>query len=279
MYIGRDFKREIGLHKFTKINRNLRPNRSWIDLFSLFLLVDVCLHEFDITNLIKNLNEDEVIIIDSHDDIFTADQIHYWSKDCISDILPAIKCPSFKSETKMFKISEMEEIGKFIFYQNHIKSIVIENIDEELYINLVYGDTVKITWFTFYEDQHINFFDKLKERYELWKIEDCECKPKKIRFWDNDIEYFSNEIKELKKISSINDAKLGMIMEYEYSDRHSSNYDTMIFNHSVKLRNDKSSNFIFTGDSLTIVFEGDYYNFRLDQRTKELKYSSIRGKI
>ena len=39
----------------------------------------------------------------------------------------------------------MEEIGKFIYDQNHIKSIVIENIDEELYINLVYGDTVKIT--------------------------------------------------------------------------------------------------------------------------------------
>ena len=77
MYVGRDFKREIGLHKFTKIKRNLRPNRSWIDLFSLFLLVDVCLNEFDITNLIKNLNENEVIIIDSHDDIFIDDQIHY----------------------------------------------------------------------------------------------------------------------------------------------------------------------------------------------------------
>ena len=278
MHIGRDFKREIKLNKLTKIKGNLRPNRSWIDLFSLFLLVDTYLYEFDITNLIKILNTDEVIIIDSHDDIFKADQIHYWSKDRISDILPAIKCPSFKSETKMFKISEMEEIGKFIYDQNHIKSIVIENADEELSISLVYGDTVKITWFTFYEDQHINFFDKLKERYELWKIEDCVCKPKKIRFWENDIECFKNEIKELEKISNINDAKLGMIMRYEYSGKHSSNYDTIIFNDSVKLRKDKSSYFIFTGDSLTVVFEGDYYNFRLDQKIKEFKYSRIIGK-
>ena len=89
----------------------------------------------------NNLSEDEVIIIDSHDDIFNDYQIHYLRKDCISDILPAIKCPSFKSQTKIF---ETYEIWKFIGDQIHTKSFVIENVDGEISINLVYGNTVKI---------------------------------------------------------------------------------------------------------------------------------------
>ena len=96
MYIGRDFKRDIELDKLkNKYARHLRPNRSWIDLFSLSLSYDFCESLFDLTNLIDNLTGDEVIIIDSHDDIFKGYQIHYWSKDRISDILPTIKCPSF----------------------------------------------------------------------------------------------------------------------------------------------------------------------------------------
>ena len=179
MYIGRDFKREIEIVKLKIFTSNLRPNRSWLDLFSLSLLNDFRINNFDFTILTDNLTEDEVIIIDSHDDIFKEYQIQYWRKDKISDILPAIKCPSFKSETKIFKTSEMNEMRQFIYVQKHTKSIVIENSDEKLSINLIYGNTVKIVSWTFSSFQKINFFDKLKERYELWEIEDCACKPKK----------------------------------------------------------------------------------------------------
>ena len=125
--------------------------------------------------MVDNLSEGEVIIVDSHDDIFKHYQIHFWRKESISDILPAIKCPSFKSEIKIFKTSEMNNIREFIYVQIHTKSIVIENADEELSISLVYSNTVKF--------RPNKFFDKLKERYELWEIEDCACKPKKARFW------------------------------------------------------------------------------------------------
>ena len=62
----------------------------------------------------------------------------------------------------------MKEISQFIYDQNHIKSIVIENTDEELSINFIYGDTVKITPNTFYYSYlNTKYFDKLKERYML----------------------------------------------------------------------------------------------------------------
>ena len=199
MYIGRDFKREIKLDKLKENARHLRPNRSWLDLFSLSL--SNCYFnndEFIFTTLTDNLSEDEVIIIDSHDGIFKGYHIHFWSKDCISDILPAINCPSFKSKIKIFKTSEMKEIRQFIYDQNHIKSIVIEKADEKLSINLVYGNIIKITPRTFSSFPYINFFNKLQERYKLWEIDDCACKPKKIRVWEENFKLFKNTFDELK---------------------------------------------------------------------------------
>ena len=61
--------------------------------------------------------------------------------------------------------------------------------------------------------------------------------------------------------------------------RTSSKYDTMVFNHLSKRMRDKDTNFIYTGDTLAIVCEGNHYNFRLDQRTKESDDSNIEGKI
>ena len=277
MYIGRDFKRDIELDNLKENARHLRPNRSWIDLFSLSLSTNFILEYFVFTTLIDNLSEDEVIIIDSHDDIFKGYQIHFWRKDRTSDILPAIKCPSYKSETKIFKTSEKWKIIEFIDDQNHTKSIVIENTDEGLSLDLVYGDSIKIKPSTFYGFQKINFLDKLKERYNLWEIGDCVCKPKKIRVWVYDLRNLKYAIEELEKISNINDAKLGVYINNEDYAISFSNFDTIAFNHSdIWSYNTK---FIFTGDTLIAVYDGNYYNFRLDVRVKESEDSYIKGRI
>ena len=280
VYIGIGFKREIELDCLNEYSDYLRPNRSWFGLFSLSLSYDFRYNKFDFTILTDNVCEDEVIVIDSHDDIFKSYQIQYWCKDSISDILPAIKCPSFKSETKTFKTSEKRKIIKFIDYQNNTKSIVIENVDEKLSINLIYGDTIKIGPLTIWSDSQYNdFLDKLQERYKLWEIEDCACKPKKIRVWENNFEDFKYAIDQLNWISDINDVKLGVDISSDGFAETLSNYDTMFFDYSVRWINDDSSNFIFTGDSLIVVCYGEYFNFWLDQRTKDSEYSYIKGNI
>ena len=279
MYIGRDFKREIELDNLNENVRYLRPSRNWLDLFSLTLSDYFNISKFDFTTLKDNLSEDEVIIVDSHDDIFKGYQIHFWRKDIISDILPSIKCSSFKSETKIFSTSDMEEIGKSIDDQNHTKSIVIESTDEGLSLDLVYGDSIKIAPLTFYALQNTIFFDKLKERYKLWEIGDCVCKPKKIRVLADDFENFINTIEELEKISNINDAKLGVSVFSKNYNKLFSKYDTMVFNHSTRWMSDIDTNFMFSGDSLAVVYKGNHYNFRLDKGTKESGCSYIKWKI
>ena len=61
----------------------------------------------------------------------------------------------------------MDEIGKFIDDQNYTKSFVIENTNEKLSINLVYGNTIKFTPRKYSTFKHIKFFDKLQKRYKL----------------------------------------------------------------------------------------------------------------
>ena len=279
MYIGRDFKREIELDNLKGNARHLRPNRSWIDLFLLSLQYNLYIYNFDFTKLTDNLSEDEVIIIDSHEYIFKDYQIHFWRKANISDILPAIKWWSFKSETKIYKTSEINKMRKFINDQNHTKSIVIEKTDEEVSINLVYGNTIKITPRTFCLFPEIKFLDKLQERYELWEIGDCACKPKKISVWVNAFIELEYAIDKLNWISNINDVKIGVDINCYYYNRSLTNCDTMTFNHSAGWTSDRNTKLIFTGDSLAVVKKGNYYNFRLDQRTKKSEGSYIKGKI
>ena len=144
--------------------------------------------------------------------------------------------------------------------------------------NLVYGNTVKIGPREFFPNKH-DVIDKLKERYELWEIDGCACKPKKIRTLVNgflDLEYV---IRRLKRFSNINDTKLWIYINNSDANRSFLKYDTMFINHSAKLMSDEDTNFMFSGDSLAVVFDGNYYNFRLDQRTKESEDSYIRGNI
>ena len=281
MYIGRDFKREIELDKSKEFKENLIPNRSWLDLFSLSLSNYYFNNEeFIFTTLTDNLSEDEAIIIDSHDDIFKGYQIKYWRKDWISDILPAIKCRSYKSESKIFKTTEMDEIKQFIEDQNHTKSIVIEKTDEELSINPVYANTIKITPRTFYfASPRTKFFDIIKERYNLWEIGDCECKPKKIRVWAWNINQLKHTIDQLKLISNINDVKFGVSIRHYCSRYPFDNCKIVAFNHSVRWMGFDFFDFLCTGDSLVVVSEGNSYNFRLDKRAKESIDSYILGRI
>ena len=156
---------------------------------------------------------------------------------------------------------------------------MIENADKKLSISLVYGDTVKIKPRTFSIFYRPNIFAKLVERYKLWKIGDCVCKQKKIRVWVDIIRDLGIIIEILERFPNIKDVKFGAYIDYDHYGSSPSKYDTIVFNHSSRQMSDNETNLIFTGDTLAAVNNGNYYNFRLDQKTKESEDSYIKGKI
>ena len=168
---------------------------------------------------------------------------------------------------------------RFLISHIRAKSIVIENVGDKLSISLVYGDVVKITPWTFSTSQYINFFDQRQERYELWQIDDCVCKPKKIRVLEKNFKGLQYSIDQLKRISSIIDVKLTLDIFSEYFHRSFSNYDNIIFNNSSRKKFDDDTNLMFSGDTLAIVYKGNYYNLILDRKAERLGDSFIKGKI
>ena len=166
----------------------------------------------------------------------------------------------------------MKKMKQFIFDQDHTKSIIIENAGDKLSISLVYGNIIKITSRTLWYDKQTEFFDKLKERYELWEIDDCACKPKKIRVWADDFTGYQDAIDELRWIPNINDAKFRIDIFNKRYRGSFSEYVGIASNHPARWMNYSYTNLIFTGDTFAVVYDWNYYNFRLDQKTKESEY-------
>ena len=114
IYVGKDYKKEIELGKLKKSITLLNSKRNWFELFSLSL-ADNYYRYFDFSTLTKIIYEDEVLIIEPHDNINKAFNIYLWKKDIISNNILAINCPLFKFEYKIYEYNEMSEINYFIY--------------------------------------------------------------------------------------------------------------------------------------------------------------------
>ena len=218
MTIGRKYRREIELDRKMKVNSKFSVKeieRSWLDLLSLTLSVNFDQLRFDFSCLIDKLDEDEVVIIDSHSSLFKDYQILFWRKDKIADILPAIQCPSFKSENQNFNRSEMKIMTKYIAKELGSKSVVIERFKEGISLYSVNWDTLKITPKMLEWSQQSNIFSKLQERNKIWIFHDWVCKPKKIRVWTDKIRTLQSMIDKVKEISHWNDSQFGVESECE----------------------------------------------------------------
>ena len=102
---------------------------------------------------------------------------------------------------------------------------------------------------------------------------------RKNRIWVKGFRSLKYAIEELERISNTNDAKLGIEIDYEDYKRCFSNYSNLVFNHSARWNSYHTSKLMFLGDSLAAVYDRNYYNFRLDERTKESEDSYIEGEI
>ena len=95
-------------------------------------------------------------------------------------------------------------------------------------------------------------------------------KTKKNRVITYNFDYLKLIIDKLQSFPRIKDSILGMHFDDEWINWSSSVYDNMVFNDDTTLNNEENSNFKFVDDTLIILYEGNYYNFWLDEKTKNI---------
>ena len=185
LYIGRDIKeeRELTFKDIRKIKRR------WINLYLLYWckpfgtqnkigrdLISVidCLFEHEVIVFKKGKSRLNYFLPGVKNDFEDYFQIYFWKEEHISNILPAILCPSFKKEKRCFKPSESESLRKFIYNQIELKALVIEKKHNEVVVYPVFDPYLLIE-----NDKSWNENAKMlmKERNEIWPIKKWACRP------------------------------------------------------------------------------------------------------
>ena len=284
IYFGRFYKKEMLNEEDNKnaYERIKYLEKTWIDLFSFsfssYILWEVLVNLYIFT---AKLEMDRVIIIDYHSDLFKEYQLHYWGKDDIHKIVPAVLCPLFKYTIKTFKHPEMYKLKYIIQNESDPRSIVIENLNEEVMVYSTFSYTLKIT-------PYICLISPLKNRLEiddsskLCKLDDWEWKPKNLRVWCCE---FSNLImihdKFADRAKTLN-CQFGYQSKSFWSANHKLIKKKWIYKVLFDLDHRKSeerfTEFIFPSKKLLIITQGKILEFRLNNNWNELKLSEVYGK-
>ena len=172
MYIGRDIKEEKDI-----TNKDIREiKRRWIDLYKLCWSKDSLglIKLIDLLSLKDNLINNETIALKTEKFNRYYFQIYFWKEEHISNILPAILCPSFKKEKQCFKPSEYKSLLKFIHNQMRSKALVIEKKHNEVVVYPVFDPFLFIGCFDYWNENTKTF---MKEMNGMWPIKKWVCRP------------------------------------------------------------------------------------------------------
>ena len=257
IYCGRDCKINYNITEKDHIDAlsGIRiAERSWWDLFLISISDSLPNTWWNIiTAIIDQLNEDEVVILDYHDNIFQKFQIQYQLKEDISNILPAVLCPSFKKESKLFANPEKNKIMEFIINESRTKSVVIEKNSEDISIYSVFSQILKSTWINDFDEIIVN----ITERTKHWKFPDWECRIKKIRLLAKNLNEKDNALDIIDQVSDVKDVKMWLSINNANSIEREPFGDLfpkykVIFNPKAKRSNEEPTDVIFSGNTLKL---------------------------
>ena len=173
MYIGRDIKKIKDI-----TDKDIREiKRRWIDLYKLcWRKIIVGWNEYgqNLISIIDCLFDNEAIALKTSKSYQNNFQIYFWKEEHISNILPAILCPSFKKEKLCFKPSESESLLKFIGNQIESKALVIKKKHNEVAVYSVFDPYLLIGCADSWNE---NAKTLMKEMNEIWPIKKWVCRP------------------------------------------------------------------------------------------------------
>ena len=200
---------------------NIDKNKRWLDWFKLssklfedWLKFNYSEWKSTILYLLERIDEDEAIIIELHDLKNLIHKIHIWKFSEISTFLPAILCPTIKSNTKWFKQTETLKLIEYIKEQlDEFSAIFITKRDEiEVHstMNSVYS-------FEFNFRLFLNDKQAQLETLKAWPVINWCWKPTKLlmKFYRSGL----GKLKEFRKLPYIVNIKSLKIEEAIYKPK------------------------------------------------------------
>ena len=214
MFWGRNLKKEIHISQY----KNLKEvKRSSLDVYSLqtyvfkkteeeYTSLEDKLKRRMFHQLIDKLNENEVIVWNASEEFFNKIWINFYNEDVITDYLPAARCPSYNPVIKLFNYSEYFELWEYINNQLRLKSVILKRKNNKIEVYSVFSEILKIFCF---DDKREVVETLTKEMNEVWKIDDCVCRPTKLHVFSSKFTYLHFLLKsKLCLIKQINDVKI-----------------------------------------------------------------------
>ena len=203
-YIGKDIKQEKSIVNLEDL-RDVR--KSFINLYLLKTTARDLNNDYDsrnILSLIDKLDEDETIIWDFHKSDSNDICIYYCNEDKVSEILPAVMCPSFRKTSALLNYRNRQTVNEIIYRELSSKSVMIEFRKNKISLYSVFSPTLRIVS----EDDWSRGASKLTEKMsELWQIKNCVCKPTKLQANTILVVNEGKILNNLSWIENINDAQ------------------------------------------------------------------------
>ena len=240
--------------------------------------------------LIDKLNEKEAIVWNASEEFFNKIWINFYNEDVITDYLPAARCPSYNPVIKLFNYSEYFELWEYINNQLKLKSVILKRKNNKIEVYSVFSEILKIFCF---DDKREVVETLTKEMNEVWKIDDCVCRPTKLHVFSSKFTYLHFLLKsKLCLIKQINDVKIdnhewfseGMemlrcLIEKIPKTQFALDFNyTEMFSISKKEEGNKGEEFIYSEDIITMAFSGKIWSFKLINNKSPLENIHFYGK-
>ena len=204
LYIGRDIKEEKDI-----TNKDIRKiKRRWIDLYKLCWLKycrGLKIIRQNLISIIDCLFDNEAIALKTSKSDQNNFQIYFWKEEHISNILPAILCPSFKKEKRCFKASKSESLWKFIGNQIESKALVIEKKHNKV---VVYPAFDPFLFIECADSWNENARTLMKERNKIWPIKKWVCRPTMLYLDTYQVNKERYKIEEMPCLENIHDTRV-----------------------------------------------------------------------
>ena len=270
IFLGNEFKIERMINRHENL-KNVR--RSTINLFSIiFCKSHLQSYEIqrNITYMISTIQEEEAIVILAHRSKLNNVQICFLKEESLSELLPAIQCPSFIKKKRYFSDAESDLLLKHVADELKMKAVVIKNETQNISMYSVYSPITRTM--NIYEFDCL--IDKIRQELPIsWQINNWVWKSNRLIIDADNIvngKLFINKLLGIMQINEVSIYSKANRSKERIISSTTKSFPFASFSIEVGYNNFNFNKISLPWQLLTLIFPKNVFNFRC-RNIKEIK--------